>query len=437
MIGNFKIYREDVITHGPTEGCPGCNAVIRGHAFKAEHTPECRVRFQDILSQDEYGKARIERATARAAAAAAQPHEASQQGGEDAEAERPGGVRVQDEREVEGSNPSTRDTSMPASSSAEPPLPPPSTPPPPDRSGVTERLRAAAQTAPRPPQGPQAPRFTPHSPRGGKAQKRRAEDEPDDPRVSGDVREAEVVGPRGKKRQAEDPPDDPRMADETTQSERVVDPPTSSLSRGEPRPADTAARTGTANGLVGGGGTGSNRERDSPNLERSSDGKAAIARETTTGPAVNPYRLKCATCETSFATRSQLHRHIRRWKHEKLDDPTAQEELHVKTDKTERGKGLEQVRSAMADHFGARYGPNGSDIGTLGINSVSSQHPGPQMETSQIKSRRSEMGRRRIRGVVKGVPESEEADDHNQRRTGHRRHTLPQNLGLSDRKDAG
>lgn len=121
VIGNFKIYREDVITHGPTEGCPGCNAVIRGHAFKAEHTPECRVRFQDILSQDEYVKARIERATARAAAAAAQPHEASQQGGEDAEAERPGGVRVQDEREVEGSNPSTRDTSMPASSSAEPP----------------------------------------------------------------------------------------------------------------------------------------------------------------------------------------------------------------------------------------------------------------------------------------------------------------------------
>lgn len=376
VIRNFKIYREDVITHGATEGCPGCNAVIRGHALKAAHTPECRVRFQDILSQDEYGEARIARANARAAAAAAQPREASKQGGdmqpqEDAEA---GGVQIEDGREAESTNPSTRDASRPASSSAEPPLPPPSTPPA-DRSGVAERLRTAAQAAPRP---PQAQRFTPHSPRGGRAQKRRAEDEPDDPRASGDVQEAEVIGPspRGEKRQAENPPDDPRMADETTQSERVVDPPTSSLSR-----------SGTANGSVGGGGTGLNRERDSPNLERSSDGKAAIAREATTGPAVNPYRLKCATCDTSFATRSQLHRHIRRWKHEKLDDPAAQEELYLKTDKTEKSQEREQIRRAMADHFGARHSPNGNDIGRLGISSVSSRHPGPQMKTCQIKSR--------------------------------------------------
>ena len=68
-VKNWKIYKEDILKYGPTEGCPGCRNTMRGSSVKAGHTEQCRIRMRDLVSQTEAGKERIARAEARAARA--------------------------------------------------------------------------------------------------------------------------------------------------------------------------------------------------------------------------------------------------------------------------------------------------------------------------------------------------------------------------------
>ena len=49
------IYKTDVDKHGPTPKCPGCRALANGARYRARHTPECRKRFEELLSQDDGG----------------------------------------------------------------------------------------------------------------------------------------------------------------------------------------------------------------------------------------------------------------------------------------------------------------------------------------------------------------------------------------------
>ena len=74
--------KADVETHGPTEGCPGCQAIVRGSAQKSGHSHQCRLRMQDLIMSDDYGRARIERAAERMQQEAARPAEPTQPGGE-------------------------------------------------------------------------------------------------------------------------------------------------------------------------------------------------------------------------------------------------------------------------------------------------------------------------------------------------------------------
>ena len=50
--------------HGGMDKCPGCTAIKHGK-YRANHTTECRQRFERILQQDNRSKQRFERATER------------------------------------------------------------------------------------------------------------------------------------------------------------------------------------------------------------------------------------------------------------------------------------------------------------------------------------------------------------------------------------
>ena len=63
----WRITKEDVQTHGATEGCPGCRAIMRGAMYKSAHTPACRLRFEGILQGTEEGRERMGRADERLA----------------------------------------------------------------------------------------------------------------------------------------------------------------------------------------------------------------------------------------------------------------------------------------------------------------------------------------------------------------------------------
>ena len=60
---NFRITRKLVREHGSTEGCPGCRFVMgnaqQGHGSNPMHTPECRGRFEDLMSRTESGRRRL------------------------------------------------------------------------------------------------------------------------------------------------------------------------------------------------------------------------------------------------------------------------------------------------------------------------------------------------------------------------------------------
>ena len=55
----FKIYKNDIHEHGPTEGCKGCKAIARGG--RDGHSEGCRKRFKEIIEKHEEGQDRIAR----------------------------------------------------------------------------------------------------------------------------------------------------------------------------------------------------------------------------------------------------------------------------------------------------------------------------------------------------------------------------------------
>ena len=46
----FRIEKEDVFDHDPTQGCPGCRAIIEG-AKSVNHSEECRRRLEKIFTE--------------------------------------------------------------------------------------------------------------------------------------------------------------------------------------------------------------------------------------------------------------------------------------------------------------------------------------------------------------------------------------------------
>ena len=50
------IYKHDVDKHGATPRCPGCKALSQGARYRAKHTPECRERFERILTEADGGE---------------------------------------------------------------------------------------------------------------------------------------------------------------------------------------------------------------------------------------------------------------------------------------------------------------------------------------------------------------------------------------------
>ena len=80
-IRNWKIMKADVDTHGHTEGCAGCRTFVRGSTQKATHSHQYCLRMRDLIMSDDYGRAKIERATERMAETA-RPIELTQPGGE-------------------------------------------------------------------------------------------------------------------------------------------------------------------------------------------------------------------------------------------------------------------------------------------------------------------------------------------------------------------
>ena len=68
------VLRTDVQHFGPTEGCPGCDAVVStGHTVAgAGHNSHCRKRIEELLSRDASGQRRLERHRRRARGVAAE-----------------------------------------------------------------------------------------------------------------------------------------------------------------------------------------------------------------------------------------------------------------------------------------------------------------------------------------------------------------------------
>ena len=60
------IFKRDVEEHGPTEGCPGCRALLNPNSkYRARHTPECRERMDAAMKQSHDGAMRVMRAAER------------------------------------------------------------------------------------------------------------------------------------------------------------------------------------------------------------------------------------------------------------------------------------------------------------------------------------------------------------------------------------
>eukprot|EP00971_Amphidinium_carterae_P097492 1929133-Amphidinium_carterae.1 len=56
---------KELAKHGLTPGCPGCEAVREGRVAVG-HTAGCRKRIEDLMIEDEEGRARLELAVKRA-----------------------------------------------------------------------------------------------------------------------------------------------------------------------------------------------------------------------------------------------------------------------------------------------------------------------------------------------------------------------------------
>jgi len=55
----LKITRGDIRMHGPTEGCAGCDNVMKGGKVAVNHSEDCRIRYFKIL--EDKGDLRVER----------------------------------------------------------------------------------------------------------------------------------------------------------------------------------------------------------------------------------------------------------------------------------------------------------------------------------------------------------------------------------------
>ena len=105
---DFRITKRMVESHEPTEGCPGCNAAMRP-GTRGNHTRECRLRFEEILSRTEAGRVRIHQRDVRHGLAEPPEQveverEAGEERGEEAQDE---GVESQD-RGVSSDEPNVR-----------------------------------------------------------------------------------------------------------------------------------------------------------------------------------------------------------------------------------------------------------------------------------------------------------------------------------------
>jgi hypothetical protein len=287
-VRTWKIYQHDVHAHGPTEGCAGCTAVMRGSTYKAGHTAECRRRMQDLIMTDDVGRARVERAHDRIDQAANPP-----------EAPRPGG----------GGGDAAPQATPP------PPMPPPSAPPdspsaPPDsepaRGSRDPPPRAIPRILPRPirpgeqvtpPVGSEAREQL--IARARQMRKRAADAPPDDPRTT-NTDTPEVEPPRGSKRQAEFEPDDPRLAAEGDESEVVTDMPVPSGQPESHRPA-------------------------------------------------NSIEHECGSCGESFPSRNALHCHLRKRNHQVIDDDDSPPGLLDSSDEEDNESDDDEVDATMGD----------------------------------------------------------------------------------------
>ena len=59
-----RLEKEDFITHGYTQGCPGCQA-LREEQPPRKHSEICRQRIEQALRQSEAGRERVERGEER------------------------------------------------------------------------------------------------------------------------------------------------------------------------------------------------------------------------------------------------------------------------------------------------------------------------------------------------------------------------------------
>ena len=70
------IFKRDVEEHGPTEGCPGCRALLNPNSkYRAKHTQECRDRMEQAMTQSNEGASRVIRAHERNNSAKARAEE--------------------------------------------------------------------------------------------------------------------------------------------------------------------------------------------------------------------------------------------------------------------------------------------------------------------------------------------------------------------------
>ena len=300
--------KSDILEHGPTEGCPGCKAIVRGSLIRAGHTDQCRQRIYDLIHDEEYGRARIERAAARAAGAADQGAP-RQGGGEDvpnvpsSEAMPPGG---NEEPNDDAMNTPGTDTAAGSATEAEQQQ----DPQPRTCAGgeaLKQRLIQAARTSTRlPPLPPPAtppmptPSSTASSSTSKPAQKRKADAPPDDPRV-GTTDTPEVITSRGEKRKSDSPPDDPRL-------QQASDPADADVVYDSTRPA----------GML---------------LPEECD-------------------RRCATCGKRFSTKGELHRHLRSERHQVVGDSPKRV---IEVDESEaQQRIIDQKRKAIMDHVNSQ-----------------------------------------------------------------------------------
>ena len=69
------VQKKDVLEHGPTPRCMGCRAVMTPGMVTQTHSAECRLRFEQILMQSEFGRSRVTKVNEKLAEAIVDIHE--------------------------------------------------------------------------------------------------------------------------------------------------------------------------------------------------------------------------------------------------------------------------------------------------------------------------------------------------------------------------